>query len=165
MHLSPLSVALLSCIASLTGAMKSGRPTRFDPCCCVLDSCRRVSTSAVAVKINEAALESYAATIVQESVNSLAAGVAWDASGWHYSDGGPLTAQYVFVMDALNFCFWPQPGVEYEHLAVSLKKALESNPSAFDAKNLCGVNEVSSLSRLVYVCLTDNLQLPVESAA
>lgn len=24
----------------------------------------------------------------------------------HYVDGGPLTAQYLLVVDALNFCFW-----------------------------------------------------------
>lgn len=31
------------------------------------------------------------------------------------------TAQYLLVLDALNFCFWPQPGLEYEHLARGLK--------------------------------------------
>ncbi len=25
----------------------------------------------------------------------------------HFMDGGPLTAQYLLVVDALNFCFWP----------------------------------------------------------
>ena len=25
----------------------------------------------------------------------------------HFVDGGPLTAQYLLVLDALNFCFWP----------------------------------------------------------
>ncbi len=25
----------------------------------------------------------------------------------HYVDGTPLTVQYVLVVDALNFCFWP----------------------------------------------------------
>jgi hypothetical protein len=39
---------------------------------------------------------------------------AWSASGWHYDDRGPLTAQYVFVLDSLNFCFWPTAGLEYE---------------------------------------------------
>jgi hypothetical protein len=24
----------------------------------------------------------------------------------HYCDGGPMTAQYLLVVDALNFCFW-----------------------------------------------------------
>jgi hypothetical protein len=24
----------------------------------------------------------------------------------HFFDGGPLTAQYLLAVDALNFCFW-----------------------------------------------------------
>ncbi|RHY05802.1 hypothetical protein DYB25_008720, partial [Aphanomyces astaci] len=39
--------------------------------------------------------------------------IAWDFGDVHYfadaKDGGPLTCQYVFVLDALNFCFWPTP--------------------------------------------------------
>jgi hypothetical protein len=33
--------------------------------------------------------------------------VKWDFEGIHYFDNGPLTAQYLLVLDALNFCFWP----------------------------------------------------------
>lgn len=33
--------------------------------------------------------------------------VHWDFEGIHYFDNGPLTVQYLFVLDALNFCFWP----------------------------------------------------------
>ena len=36
-------------------------------------------------------------------------------------DGGPLTLQYLLAVDTLNFCFWPSPGLEYEHLARGLK--------------------------------------------
>lgn len=43
------------------------------------------------------------------------------AAELHYLDGGPLTVQYLLVLDALNFCFWPEPGLEYEHLARGLK--------------------------------------------
>jgi hypothetical protein len=38
------------------------------------------------------------------SVRKLAS--EWDASV-HFCDGGPLTVQYLLVVDALNFCFWP----------------------------------------------------------
>ena len=31
----------------------------------------------------------------------------WDYEGIHYFDNGPLTVQYLLVLDALNFCFWP----------------------------------------------------------
>lgn len=33
--------------------------------------------------------------------------VSWDFEGIHYFDSGPLTVQYLFVLDTLNFCFWP----------------------------------------------------------
>ena len=39
----------------------------------------------------------------------------------HYIDGSPLTLQYLLAVDTINFCFWPQPGLEYEHLARGLK--------------------------------------------
>lgn len=39
----------------------------------------------------------------------------------HFRGGEAATAQYLLALDALNFCFWPQPGLEYEHLARGLK--------------------------------------------
>jgi hypothetical protein len=39
----------------------------------------------------------------------------------HFVDGGPLTLQYLLAVDTINFCFWPSPGLEYEHLARGLK--------------------------------------------
>ena len=36
--------------------------------------------------------------------------VKWDFEGIHYFDNGPLTVQYLLVLDALNFCFWPGMG-------------------------------------------------------
>eukprot|EP01031_Cornospumella_fuschlensis_P028814 gene28814-34782_t len=69
----------------------------------------------------------------------------WDVAGWHYNDdiseGGELTSQYIMVVDALNFCFWPCEGLEYEHLAIGLKKALQRDKTAFDAHNLMAVTE------------------------
>ena len=69
--------------------------------------------------------------------------IEWDESGWHYqadaSVAGPLTCQYILVLDALNFCFWPTPGLEYEHLARGLKRVLEKDQHAFDAERLAVV--------------------------
>ncbi|KAA0151321.1 hypothetical protein FNF31_06857 [Cafeteria roenbergensis] len=69
--------------------------------------------------------------------------VDWDAAGWHYcgdaSAGGPLTCQYVFVLDSLNWCFWPSAtSMEYDALAVGLRKAVEADPSVFSAERLQG---------------------------
>ncbi|KAL2531792.1 Queuosine salvage protein [Abeliophyllum distichum] len=62
--------------------------------------------------------------------------VEWDFEGIHYFDNGPLTVQYLFVLDALNFCFWPDKDLSYDHLASGLKEALQNDKSAFDADKL-----------------------------
>lgn len=48
--------------------------------------------------------------------------LSW-AQDYHFCDelDPETTAQYVLVLDALNFCFWPAPGYEYCQLASSLK--------------------------------------------
>jgi hypothetical protein len=70
--------------------------------------------------------------------------VDWDAEGWHYcldAPNGPLTCQYIFVLDALNFCFWPTPQLEYDHLAKNLKRVLENNSTAFSASSLATITK------------------------
>lgn len=58
--------------------------------------------------------------------------------GSHFRDlsNPELTTQYIFVLDAINFCFWPAEGYEYDQLAGSLKQVITKNPSAFSASNL-----------------------------
>jgi hypothetical protein len=60
---------------------------------------------------------------------------AWDEHGWHYcadaDSNGPQTCAYVFVLDSLNFCFWPSDGLEYEQMAVGLRDVLANDPDAF----------------------------------
>ena len=63
------------------------------------------------------------------------------AQWYHYCDtsselGLQQTAQYVFVLDALNFCFWPLAGYEYAQLAGSLKLTLVEQPDSFSAQRL-----------------------------
>jgi Queuosine salvage protein len=45
------------------------------------------------------------------------------AQDYHFWDekDADKTAQYILVLDALNFCFWPLERYEYNHLASSLK--------------------------------------------
>ncbi len=38
---------------------------------------------------------------------------------------------FIFVTDSLNFCFWPTPGFEYDHLTSNLNKLLEDTPDFF----------------------------------
>lgn len=64
----------------------------------------------------------------------------------HYVDESEpaATLQYLFFVDALNWCFWPDadaatascPPFEYEHLAGGLKRALETEPSCLSADKL-----------------------------
>lgn len=60
----------------------------------------------------------------------------WDFEGIHYFDDGPLTVQYLFVLDALNFCFWPDAELHYDHLATGLRSAVMADKSIFDADRL-----------------------------
>jgi len=67
---------------------------------------------------------------------------AWNYD-YHYHDGTPRTVNYLFLLDALNFCFWGKPRwrIEYEGkpldgywaLAASLKRAVEARPETADA--------------------------------
>lgn len=46
---------------------------------------------------------------------------------------------YTFVVDAMNFCFWPNNpagNFEYEHMTKNLAKVLDSNPDYFLPDNL-----------------------------
>lgn len=132
----------------------------MDPLASVLKSCtdvvEQLSSSKGGVSIVDAAIDSYAKEIVQQckskpgeqapnvftSFNDGGA-VEWETSGIHYSLDvaalGPLTVQYIFVLDAMNFCFWPSPGFEYDTLALALKQVLEKDPSAFSAANLANM--------------------------
>lgn len=44
---------------------------------------------------------------VVEKIKDTIPKIKWDFKGIHYFDGGPLSIQYLLVLDALNFCFWP----------------------------------------------------------
>jgi hypothetical protein len=80
----------------------------------------------------------------------------WSASPWpeeagldalHFTDGSWRTANWVLVLDALNFCFWAEPGeprwrVEwhgqvhdgYRALAAALTRALDEGHPLWDAE-------------------------------
>lgn len=102
------------------------------------------------VSISEEAVERVAGEWSATNINTLKESITWDADNWHYcadvESHGPRTCQYIFVMDSLNFCFWPTEGFEYEHLALGLKAVLEQDPSAFDADKLIHLDVETLLS-------------------
>ena len=91
-------------------------PAVLDPCILVRESCWEVVRKAKHVKVNDEKLQELAKALASEDLDALRQGVEWDEFEWHYTadakTGGVLTCQYIFVLDALNFCFWPTPGFE-----------------------------------------------------
>lgn len=70
-------------------------------------SCERIMSLAQHVSLDEAAIESESAALAATYKSDLA---PWDVA-YHFCDRqSDLTAQYVLVLDALNFCFWPLQG-------------------------------------------------------
>ncbi|KAG9158802.1 hypothetical protein Leryth_013693, partial [Lithospermum erythrorhizon] len=61
-----------------------------------------VASNASHVTIDYSGIEN-----VAEKMKDSIPKVEWDFEGIHYFDNGPLTVQYLFVLDAMNFCFWP----------------------------------------------------------
>ncbi|XP_021907947.1 UPF0553 protein-like [Carica papaya] len=96
----------------------------------------RASSVWVATRSSHVTVDSSGIEKVVEDINGSIPKVEWDYEGIHYFDNGPLTVQYLFVLDALNFCFWPDEDLNYDHLALGLKIALQNDKSAFDADRL-----------------------------
>lgn len=109
----------------------------------VRDTCSWVTENATDVTLDTPSLTGFISEL--KGLPSLSV-PSWEE--WHYSDAevaggdGSLTASYVGVLDTLNFCFWPSPAnIEYDALALGLRKVLLANPRAFDAESLIGVTE------------------------
>ncbi|XP_074270454.1 uncharacterized protein LOC141594181 [Silene latifolia] len=90
-----------------------------------------VASQSSHVIVNQSGIEK-----VVEDIKDSIPKVEWDFEGIHYFDGAPLSVQYLFVLDALNFCFWPDEELNYDHLALGLKRALDHDKSALDADRL-----------------------------
>ncbi|GAB9475151.1 Upf0553 family protein [Globisporangium polare] len=122
----------------------------MDPTALVRESTARVVQQATHVRIDSDAVAKLAAKLGDKLEQDEQGFVTWDSGDFHYfgdvAQDGHLTCQYVFVMDALNFCFWPTEHMEYEHLARGLKTALLSDPQALDAKNLANVSSATLTS-------------------
>lgn len=87
----------------------------------------------------------------------------WAAEPWpeqagldalHFTDGTERTANWVLLLDALNFCFWGEPGAPrwrvewrgqaldgYYALAAALSRAVEQGRPVWDAAYLAALDE------------------------
>lgn len=111
-------------------------------------TCNKVVELSSHVALSIEAIKAQAESMSTVDLNELRNGVTWDACGWHYDDdinsSGILTCQYVFVLDSLNFCFWPTNNLQYDTLAICLRDALRRDPTCFDAEKLANIDQVSS---------------------
>ncbi|MBA3534597.1 MAG: hypothetical protein H0T73_21985 [Ardenticatenales bacterium] len=59
----------------------------------------------------------------------------------HFRGASAATVQYLLVLDALNFCFWPEPSWDYNRLALALKSAYLADASCFQAERLAHLTQ------------------------
>ncbi len=115
----------------------STRPDPLD----VLKTTAYVIEHARSVNISADAAERAAEALAQKKV----APPAWNYT-LHYFDGTPRTVNYLFWLDALNFCFWGEPRWKIEHngqtldgywaLAAALKRAIQGRTEIADGASL-----------------------------
>ncbi|KAK9231329.1 hypothetical protein WN943_021562 [Citrus x changshan-huyou] len=67
----------------------------------------RETSAWVATHSSHVLVDSSGIEKVVENIQGSIPKVEWDYEGIHYFDNGPLSVQYLFVLDAMNFCFWP----------------------------------------------------------
>jgi hypothetical protein len=121
----------------------------------VLSSTRTVVEQGEYAWINQDRLPGVAAQLI--AANPLVPGSTW-YERYHYNDGTERTVNWVLVLDALNFCFWPEKGqqrwrIEYQGApagdhkgsppldgywaeAASLTRAVEEGIPLWDAEYL-----------------------------
>ncbi|NDD30551.1 MAG: hypothetical protein EB084_20010 [Proteobacteria bacterium] len=122
----------------------------------VAEACARVMTRARHVSIDDAAV----AAVCDAWQHEPHPVPEWNRA-LHYFDGTRASANYVLVLDALNFCFWPDPGqprwtvayrdrphTGYWALSAALKKAAEEGVPVLDAGWLAEVDR-SAVERLL----------------
>lgn len=95
----------------------------------------RASTAAVVAATPHVAIDGAACARLAAALDAAGAPPGWDASV-HFAGEPADVVQYLLVLDALNFCFWPDPGLAYHHLAQGLRDALRADPRALDAEAL-----------------------------
>jgi hypothetical protein len=117
----------------------------------VLDAAKFVVGRSERVHIHEPAVSRFCETLLRGDFTV----PPWDRK-IHFFDGTEATVNYLFVLDSLNFCFWPPPGRPkwridhggetlsgYGALAMSLTRAVQSGTPLLDAGYLSRIDVVS----------------------
>jgi hypothetical protein len=113
----------------------------------VLETARNVAVKSRHVHLDPAALQRLSQELAEGSIRI----PSWDDEH-HFRGDDEAMLSYLLVLDAINFCFWPPPGMDkweishkqstysgYYALSVSLKKAIESGIPIADAPFLASL--------------------------
>lgn len=101
----------------------------------VKNSAYEICQEAKHVVINDDALESFI-TNTQSKVIEF---IPWEAWPTHYV--GPNQLDYIFALDALNFCFWPKEAFEYDNLAQNLKNIIQRDLNGLSPLSLAHMSD------------------------
>lgn len=96
----------------------------------VRKSANFIMESAETVKVNNEQLYELASDLSNRS----AVATPWSEIPCHYR--GQNILDYLFALDALNFCFWPCDSFEYENLSTNLKYMMEEDPNSLSPESL-----------------------------
>jgi hypothetical protein len=127
-------------------------------CASVKRTCALASALAAHVRIDADAIETFVETMDDAQRATLGRGArGFDAALHELPHGDEVRVAYVLVVDAINFCFWPDHGedggegggrLEYEHVAGGVRRAATANAKALDARTLASM-EVGDLQRML----------------
>lgn len=120
-------------------------PDILNPCSQVRRSCKTVydhmlKQASPNVKINDIKITEFISSLEAKVKSD---GVAFDPWANYHIDPNQYPLEqvlaYTFVVDAMNFCFWPgnpAGNFEYEHMTKNLAKVLDSQSEWFKAEKM-----------------------------
>ncbi len=121
-----------------------------NPCTYVKESTSKIISKMEHVKIDEETLKNFVSNLLKDK-NALKF-PKWSESHFD-ANSVPFETllRYIFVIDTLNYCFWPNHGYEYYSLAKNLYKTLKEKKGFFEIENLSKMTP-EQLKENVFMC-------------
>ena len=122
----------------------------FNPCVYVKNSAKFIIKNAKNVSINTQNIQKFTEKLL--SSPSKIGKISWAEDHFRpESVDVEVLLRYLFIIDTLNFCFWPNEGYEYFDLAKNLYNAFTQDKSFYDIENLCMIDE-EVLKEKIFKC-------------
>ncbi|CAD8101643.1 unnamed protein product [Paramecium sonneborni] len=99
----------------------------------VRNSCQFVSENSKHVKINKDELQKQ---VNEWFINNKHKYKEFDEYECHLGGDEEQIVNFLFILDSLNFCFWPQKDYEYENLSSAIKECFQKCPELFKAESI-----------------------------